>query len=229
MGILIKGDEMKKERFTNLIVIPFLFISLFYIGYKLGNYNVKPIVKTKTVKCIVPKVIYKNKKGIILNITYDTLRNDLKNHYGFLTDNQINTILKAIKQASVKYKINPLLIYSLISVESSFRFWIESPRRLVIGSDARKHYDNARGLMSIMPSIWLKELRANKVIKKTSQLYQISPNIMSGTYILSTLIKRYKGNAIKALESYFGKSNYAKIYQHKIRSKIGSLLEKQIF
>ena len=212
-----------------ILIIVFAELFIVFFGHPNHTNKIHEKIVPKIIYKTKTKVIYKKKKDVIINITYGTLRNDLKNHYSFLTDNQINTILNAIKTASIKYKINPLLIYSLISVESSFRFWIESPRRLVIGSDARKHYDNARGLMSIMPSIWLKELRANKVIKKTSQLYQIRPNIMSGTYILSTLIKRYKGNAIKALESYFGKSAYARIYQHKIRSKIGSLLEKQIF
>lgn len=218
---------MTRERFTNLIVMPFLFISLFYVGYEIGNYNVKPIVKTKIIKRIVPKIVYKTKDSIV-SLSYNDLAKDLETNYSFLSESQQKQILNAIKQSSKIYNVNPLVLYALIATESSFRFWIKSPRRLIVGSDGKKHYDNARGLMSIMPKIWFKELQKKKILSKPSELYQIEPNIKAGSYILKVLIDRNKDNVIKALESYFGKSNYAKIYQHKIRAKIGSLIEKEI-
>jgi len=207
-----------------------ILASIFVLGYSVAYYNTKVLVKTIKVPVKVPvkQVIYKTKKGVILNITYENLAQDLITNYNFLSKTQQVQILSAIKKASEKYSINPLVIYSLISVESSFRFWIKSPTRLVKGYDGKRHYDNARGLMSIMPSIWMESLRKNNVITKASALYQIQPNIMAGSFILKELIKKNNGNAIKALEAYFGKSAYAKIYQHKIRAKIGSLFEKEI-
>ena len=213
----------KKQFFITLI---FMISLSYFLGFNSYKITHKPIVKT--VKCIVPKVVYKTKQGVILDITYETLAKDIVTNYSFLSKNQQVQILSAIKKASKTYNINPLVLYSLISVESSFRFWIKSPRRLVVGSDGKKHYDNARGLMSIMPTIWLKELKTHKIISVASELYEIEPNIMAGSYILKVLRDRNKGNTIKALEAYFGKSNYAKTYQRKIRAKIGSLIEKEI-
>jgi len=77
-------------------------------------------------------------------------------------------------------------------------------------------------------SIWGDSLKKSKILSTKTELYEIEPNIMAGSYILKVLRDRYKGDMIKALESYFGKSSYAKIYQHKIRTKIGSLIEKEI-
>jgi len=202
-----------------------ILVGFFVLGYNIA-YNTKVLVKT--IKVPVKQIVYKNKKGVIINITYENLTQDLASNYNFLSKNQQKQIIAAIKKASRKYNINPLIIYSLIATESSFRFWIKSPTRLVMGYDGKRHYDNARGLMSIIPSIWMKSLRKNNVISKASALYQIQPNIMAGSFILKELVKKNKGNAIKALEAYFGKSAYAKVYQHKIRAKIGSLIEKRI-
>jgi len=199
---------------------------VFVLGYNIAYNNTKP--KIKTVKQIVTKTVYKNKKGVILNITYKNLAQDLVSNYNFLSKNQQVQILSAIKKASEKYNINPLVIYSLISVESSFRFYIQSPKRLVVGSDGKKHYDRAIGLCSIIFSIWGDSLKKAKILSTKSELYEIEPNIIAGSCILKVLRDRYKGDMIKALEAYFGKSNYAKIYQHKIRAKIGSLIEKEI-
>jgi len=213
-----------KNKYFWIILIVIIFIVEF-IGCK--NYvKNHPVIKNKLV--YTPVIEYKNKKGIILDITYKTLAKDLVNNYNFLSKNQQVQILSAIKIASKKYNISPLVIYSLISVESSFRFWIKSQRRLIVGSDSKKHYDRAVGLCSICYSIWGEKLKKAKILSTKSELYEIEPNIMAGSYILKVLKKRYKGNTIKALESYFGKSAYAKVYQHKIRNKIGSLIEKEI-
>ena len=216
-----------KYRIT-LFKVLLLIIVLSVGSYLLGYNSHKPIIKTKTVKCIVPKVVYRNKQGIILDITYNTLAKDLVNNYGFLSKNQQVQILNAIKKASKVYNINPLIIYSLISVESSFRFYIQSPKRLILNSEGKKQYDRAIGLCSIIYSIWGKQLKKAKILSTKTELYEIEPNIISGSYIIKVLKDRYKGNTIKALEAYFGKSNYAKIYQKKIRAKIGSLIEKEM-
>jgi len=215
-----------KDKNIYAVIVVIIFIAEI-IGCKTYMKN-HPIIKNKIVYTPVKQIVYKNKKGVIIDITYKNLAQDLVSNYNFLSKNQQVQILQAIKKASEKYNINPLVIYSLISVESSFRFWIKSPTRLVKGYDGKRRYDNAQGLMSVVPSIWMKNLRKNKIVFKASELYQIEPNIMAGSFILKTLIKRNKGNSIRGLEAYFGKSAYAKIYQHKIRAKIGSLFEKEI-
>jgi len=215
-----------KNKSTYIAIVVLIFIAEI-IACKM-YIKKHPIIKNKIVYTPIKKIVYKSKKGVILNITYSNLAQDLIANYNFLSKNQQVQILQAIKKASEKYSINPLVIYSLISVESSFRFWIKSPTRLVNGYDGKKHYDRAVGLCSIIFSIWGNNLRKAKILTTKTELYQIEPNIMAGSFILKTLIKRNKGNIIKGLEAYFGKSAYAKIYQHKIRAKIGSLFEKEL-
>jgi len=215
-----------KNKNIYIAIVAIIFIAEL-IGCKTYMKN-HPIVKNKIVYTPVKQIVYKNKKGVIIDITYENLAQDLVINYSFLSKNQQVQILSAIKKASEKYNINPLVIYSLISVESSFRFYIQSPKRLVVGSDGKKHYDRAVGLCSIIFSIWGNSLRKAKILSTKTELYQIEPNIMAGSYILKVLRDRYKGDMIKALEAYFGKSNYAKVYQRKIRTKIGSLIEKEI-
>ena len=208
-----------KNRYFWAILIVIIFRAEF-INCK--NYmKHHPIIKNKLV--YTPVIEYKNKKGVIVDITYQTLANDLKVNYSFLSKSQQEQILNAVKQASVKYSINPLVIYSLISVESSFRFWVVSPRRLVVGSDKKKHYDNAIGLMSVIWSIHGKSLIKNKIITKKSELREIQGNIKAGSFILTSMIKKYKG-LDNALRHYFGISPYAKIYLKKIQQKVGSLV-----
>ena len=220
-------NNNNKPIILGVISLLFSFYSLYCVINIITKQN-KQIVKTKTIKCIVPKIVYRNKQGVILNITYKTLAKDLATNYNFLSKNQQVQILNAIKKANKIYGINPLVIYSLISIESSFRFYTQSPKRLVINSDGKKQYDKAIGLCSIIYSIWGKQLKKVKILSTKTELYDIEPNIMAGSYILKVLQDRNKGNTIKALESYFGKSNYAKIYQKKIKAKIGSLIEKEI-
>ena len=213
-----------KNKYFWIAIISIIFIAEFIGCHR--YLKTHPIIKNKIV--YTPVIEYKNKKGVIFNITYKTLAKDLATNYSFLSKNQQVQILNAIKKSSKKYNINPLVIYSLISVESSYMFWVQSPRRLVVNSSGKKQYDRAVGLCSICYSIWGEKLKKAKILSTKSELYEIEPNIMAGSYILKVLKKRYKGNTIKALEAYFGKSNYAKVYQRKIIAKIGSLIEKEI-
>ncbi len=189
--------------------------------------STKPVVLTKYKT--VTKTVVKEPQGVLLSVVLSDLQKDLQTNYSFLSQNQQQEILKAIIESSNRFKINPLVMYSLISVESSFRFWIVSAERTVTGSDGKKHKDRAIGLTSVIWNIWDKQLKENNIISTKTELYQITPNILSGTYILSVLRDRYKGNMDKAIRSYFGlNSKYSKIYLRKIKAKFGSLAYSKI-
>lgn len=178
-----------------VLVISALIGSITYID-KIKNQPPEVITKTR----IVTKTIVKEPKGVLLSVVLKDLQKDLQTNYSFLSQNQQQEILSAIIESSNRFKINPLIIYSLVSVESSFRFYIRSPERFVVGSDGKKHKDRAIGLTSIIYSIWNKSLKENNIILTKTELYQIKPNILAGTFILSVLKKRYKGDIDKALK-----------------------------
>ena len=215
---------MKKYRVAIIILLVVLGMSGIYINYLL-KLPPKVITKTKT----LTKTVVKEPQGVLLSVVLSDLQKDLQTNYSFLSQNQQQEILKAIIESSNRFKINPLVMYSLISVESSFRFWIVSAERTVTGSDGKKHKDRAIGLTSVIWNIWDKQLKENNIISTKTELYQITPNILSGTYILSVLRDRYKGDMDKAIRSYFGlNSKYSQIYLRKIKAKFGSLAYSKI-
>ena len=218
---------MTKEKILVSSYVLFLVTLLscgMYIQY-LRHVPPKVITKYKT----VTKTIEVQPKGVLLSVVLKDLQKDLQTNYSFLSQNQQQEILSAIIESSNRFKINPLVVYSLISVESSFRFYIRSPERIVVGSDGKKHKDRAIGLTSIVYSIWNKPLKENNIISTKTELYQIKPNILAGTFILSVLKKRYKSDIDKALKAYFGlNSKYASTYLRKIKNKFGSLAYNKI-
>lgn len=90
---------------------------------------------------------------------------------------------------SHKEEISPLLMLSLIGIESTF-----NPRA--------KSYVGATGLTQVMPDI-----HKDKVKKMGADLHSIHGNIKVGIAILREYIDRDKGNIIKALQRYNGSYN----------------------
>lgn len=95
-----------------------------------------------------------------------------------------------IDSASLEFSIPPELILSVIKKESAFEPKIIS-------------YANAYGLMQLLPGT------ASQIAPhlgysfvSTEQLFNPSVNIQMGSYYLSSLLKRYKGNYIMALAGY---------------------------
>ncbi|OGS37783.1 MAG: hypothetical protein A2293_16570 [Elusimicrobia bacterium RIFOXYB2_FULL_49_7] len=95
-----------------------------------------------------------------------------------------------IDRYAQEYHLNPLLITSLIKVESNFI------RRA-------KSHRGAVGLMQILPST-AREIAAELGVKdfQISQLEDPDTNIRFGTYYLAKLIGEFNGNQVLALAAY---------------------------
>lgn len=104
-----------------------------------------------------------------------------------------------VLKSSQKYGIDPMLIYSVMKVESKF-----NPQAL-----SRK---GAKGLMQIMDATgsWVAELLAMRDYSH-EQLFDPSVNIEMGTWYLSRLMQQYGGDMVKTLAAYnAGSGNVAK-------------------
>jgi soluble lytic murein transglycosylase-like protein len=95
-----------------------------------------------------------------------------------------------VDSAAEQFSIPPELILSVIKKESAFEPKIIS-------------YANAYGLMQLLPGT------ASQIAPKlrlrftsTDQLFQPEVNIQMGSYYLSSLLKRYRGNYVMALAGY---------------------------
>lgn len=95
------------------------------------------------------------------------------------------TILRLAHMEASRFDLDPMLVLSVITVESNFdRFAISSA--------------GARGLMQIMP-FWIKEIG-----KPEDNLFDIHTNLKYGCAILSIYLEREKDNMTKALARYNG-------------------------
>ena len=188
---------------------------------------------------IKDKIVYKDKiiikeilpKDSIVSIGMSDLKNDLKKNYSFLSTSIRTRILTSIDKCSKKNDISPIVIYGLISVESSFRAWIKSPLRTVTAYNGKRVKDQAIGLGSIMYSIWGAKLKKANLLETKTDLYIIENNIASIGYIFAELKKMSlkKGTYDKttsAMRRYFG-GNY-KNYSLKIKDKIGSIMFSKV-
>lgn len=100
---------------------------------------------------------------------------------------------KEIVEIADKQKIKPIIILSMIRVESNFREKIVSPKGAV-------------GLMQIMPSTAQWILKKNGYNYKKFNLYVAKDNIIVGTLYYKYLFEKFDGDMEKIMAAYNGGS-----------------------
>ncbi|MCL5021836.1 MAG: lytic transglycosylase domain-containing protein [Nitrospirae bacterium] len=101
---------------------------------------------------------------------------------------------------------NSDLILAICMVESNFNPKVKSNK-------------GALGLMGILPRAWLDELKAQGIIRGKDDLYQISANIASGSYVLQKYLAKNK-TFERALIDYVGGDPG---YVRKVMNALGGL------
>ena len=142
-----------------------------------------------------------------------------------LKTSYIDDLPELIIHESKKYGYDPLLLTSVIIIESSFNNWARSNR-------------DAHGLMQIRPATG-KDLAAEVRVQwqGTPSLYDPETNITLGAYYLNKLFLRF-GDLRLALEAYnhgpsrlkgyLKKGHRPKRYSRQVFKKYNSLLSSQI-
>lgn len=94
-----------------------------------------------------------------------------------------------IKRAAEKYQVDPYLILAIIQIESKFQ-------------SQRVSHKGAIGMMQIMPDTakWILEQSGASV--SLDQLAHPTMNIEIGSWYLSFLEKKYRGNMIAVIAAY---------------------------
>lgn len=173
---------------------------------------------------------WKDKKSFVM-INRVTLENNLK-YYTKLSPKNKKIILDTVISEAKKYNINPLILYSLLDVESSMRFWIEHPKILVTFNDGKKRYIRAVGLGGVVWEWWGDALKKNKIAEVRSDLFGPETNIKAVAFILNEFSKRKMLKGCKSkdesmLRRYFG-GNF-KSYSDKIDKKVISLVRPNLY
>ena len=209
---------MQKYKTIISMVLIAITVTIFFL---LSHNNTqKPKVVYKVV--YKDKVIYKEPKNSLVSITVDDLRYDLKNNYTHISKKNREVIINTILKVSEKYGISPIVLYSLIHVESSFRWWVLHKSVKINGKRER-----AIGLGGIVWSWWGDKLLKNKIVETKADLFNISNNIEAIGYILNSyykmpLKKGTSNKVISSLRRYFG-GNYI-VYTNKIQNKISKIV-----
>ncbi len=118
------------------------------------------------------------------------------NNYGKIDSSDINLLTKEIYAAGKKYDVDPMLVFSVIAVESSLNKNAVSPM-------------GARGLMQLLPAT-AKSISEELGMEYNGRkgLSDVKTNIILGTYYLSKLSGKYNNNMKLYLAAYnYGPSN----------------------
>lgn len=204
------------------------------LHYSVGTFDPAP---EQTVIEVIKEVpveveVVREPEGVIISLTLSDMYADLSNRYSHISVENRNLIMESIAKAADKYNINPLVLYSLIAVESSFRWWIEHPLVTVNGSDNKPTKTRAIGLGGVVFEIWGDKLKEAGVISTKSDLFLIDKNIAASAFIYSYLkSKPLHPKANNPIESglirYFG-GGY-RSYFEKIDAEIASMFRNKLY
>jgi soluble lytic murein transglycosylase-like protein len=121
----------------------------------------------------------------------------------------LNELAASINSNSIKYKIPRHMIEAIIFCESDYNqnstsyYYIK--RIVIVKHKKNIIYDKiplAKGLMQVNFAQW------KNVFPDESKYYDIVYNINAGTYIFNYLLKKDKGDIIKAICDYNGSSKF---------------------
>ena len=207
-------------------ILPIVFTAFFasFLGMWICKHNYKPQIKVIT-KTQTKTIVKKIKPNYIETISKEDLVKDLK-QYSYLSDEKRNELVNTIYQAAKKFNIPPIILYSIIASESSFRWWItHNPVTIKVNGKSIK--TNAIGLGGVIYEIHGKDLKKANIIKAKGDLYDPIKNIYATAYIYKQYLKFPKKKSAKtiyesALLRYYGGSY--KSYVKKIQNQIGGIV-----
>lgn len=158
---------------------------------------------------------------IILKLTKQSIALDLDT-FKHLSTREKSVIYSAIIEASKRYEINPLVIYSILYSESTFRSYLKHDD-ITLTIDNKKIKTNAIGLGGIVWEWWGEDLVAEGIAETKDDLFDPRTNIFATAYVYKVMYSREKLKSAEsqgesALMRYFG-GEY-KWYAAKINTKM---------
>lgn len=202
-----------------------VFIFAVFLGLVIGHSIRAPASIEVPVEAPIVKTVERIPDNTVVHLDTTDIIADLET-YPHLSAKHRDRILSAIITASSRYNINPLIIYSIIYTESTFRWW------LVHDIPKTKDKDQAIGLGGIRHSIWGDQLKSAGIISVKADLFDIEPNIFAIAFIYDhyrsqPLLSGTTSADMSAMLRYFGGNH--KEYFTRIDNKISSMLKAKIY
>jgi hypothetical protein len=228
----------KRMTFLSAVSATILIGGVITHCHMVGNMEDDINFKTRTIGNLKDEAIQTNVQlnkllatWSMLSVTKETLRKDLELNYPELSKKVKDKIVEAIMEESSRYNINPLLLYALCHVESSFRPWLEH-ELVAINVNGKTIRARAVGLTGVMWEHHKEELRNAGIAESRGDLFDTATNIKAGAFIYN---EYYKMDMIKGAESkdesallrYFG-GNYP-VYVSRIESKVLQVSRQNLY
>jgi len=159
------------------------------------------------------------------------LLEDLQKNYPEVSMKVKLQILETVISESEKYNMNPLILYSMIYVESSFRHWLEHDPT-TINKNGKQIKIRAVGLTGVVWEWWGEKLIAAGIIETRGDLFDPVANIKAGAFVYNEMYHQEMHKSAKykdesALLRYFG-GDYIS-YLNKIDAKIATFVRPNLF
>lgn len=169
--------------------------------------------------------------GSIVYVGKEDLLNDLMTHYPDVSTKTKITILETIISEAEKYNMNPLILYSIVYTESTFRYWLEHDLTTII-KNGKPQKIRAVGLMGTVWEWWGDKLKDAGIAETRGDLFDPITNIKAGAFIYNEMYHmemhksaRYKDES--ALLRYFG-GDYIS-YVQRIDAKIAQFVRPALY
>lgn len=164
-------------------------------------------------------------------VSREELAKDLDTNYPGVSPKTKKLILDTILEESVKYNLNPLILYSLCYVESSFRHWLEH-QETIVDINGKKVKIRAVGLTGVVWEIHSKDLILEGIAETRGDLFSPATNIRAGAFVLYKYInmENLKGTTThtqSGLLRYYGGN--VESYNDRIKAKIFDLTKDSYF
>jgi len=204
--------------------------------YNIVTLNVKKLEKEK--KELKHKISTCNKDSLV-NVSREDLNAFLMKYYKKTSKRSKEIMLNEIFIQSEKYDINPLILFAIPHVESSYRPWIKHKMVRVKVQLSRKSKKTkeittqAIGSCGVIWEFWKYKLIDAGIAEVKSDLFDPAINIRAMAFIFDynrnlPLLKGETSKDKSAALRYFGITGDRAYYQ-KIDKFIGSLVNKKIY
>jgi hypothetical protein len=169
--------------------------------------------------------------GSVVYVGKEDLLNDLTTHYPDVSTKTKISILETIISEAEKYNINPLILYSLVYVESSFRHWLEHDLTTIV-KNGKPVKIRAVGLTGVVWEWWGDKLKDAGIAETRGDLFDPVTNIKAGAFVYNEMyhMEMHKSANYKdesALLRYFGGDFVS--YIGRIDAKIATFVRPNLY
>lgn len=216
-----------------LVVSIFSYFKISELQFKVNDL----FIEKSSIDANYGEIKEKLSSSSLVVVTKKTLDNDMATRFTTISPRVAKIIVDTVMEESKKYNINPMMLYSMGSVESSQRFWIEHDKvTITVPRDDKKGTKQittrAVGWGGVIWEHHHKLLKEKGIAYSRADLFYPDVNIRAAAAIFDMFTKMplkdgVKNKYISAQRRYFG-GNY-KEYSDRINLQVVALVNAELY